>query len=371
MDLDSTPATIQLDYDRKAELIAFDETKAGVKGLVDAGITKVPRIFRLPSPEKLDSINEPKPCLPTIDMEGLNEDPIRRKQVMEKMKDALQSWGFFQIVNHGIPIKLLEDAKKSVIEFFEQDTDVKKQWYSRDVTGKIRVVYHSNYDLYSAPVTNWRDSFYCIMAPNPPEQHELPPPCRDTWPEYSTRMMKLGCCVFELISEGLGLDPNHLFDMGCAEGLSLLGHYYPSCPQPELTIGTQTHADNDFITILLQDHVGGLQVFYENQWIDVPPIAGALVVNAGDLLQLITNDKFVSSKHKVVANKMGPRVSLASFFSTNVIPTMKVYEPIKELVSDDNPAKYRGTTVKEYADYLREKGLDGTTDILQHFKIQT
>lgn len=98
--------------------------------------------------------------------------------------------------------------------------------------------------------------------------------------------MKLGICVLELISEALELDPNYLLDMGCAEGLGVLSNYYPSCPQPELTIGITNHADITFITILLQDQVGGLQVFYQDQWTDVPPIPGALVINAGDLLQV-------------------------------------------------------------------------------------
>ncbi|KAJ0603151.1 putative deacetoxyvindoline 4-hydroxylase [Helianthus annuus] len=100
------------------------------------------------------------------------------------------------------------------------------------------------------------------MAPNPPEPHELPPPCRDILLEYSKQVMKLGVCVFGLMSEALRLDRNHLMDIGCADGLAVLGHYYPSCPQPELTIGIQDHTDNDFITILSQDHIGGLKVFY-------------------------------------------------------------------------------------------------------------
>ncbi|KAJ0803178.1 putative deacetoxyvindoline 4-hydroxylase [Helianthus annuus] len=162
---------------------------------------------------------------------------------------------------------------KGVVDFYEQESEVKKQWYTRDMSGKTRVIYNNNsrviynnnFDLYAAPVTNWRDTFYCTMAPNPPEPHELPPPCRDILLEYSKQVMKLGVCVFELMSEALGLDRNHLVDIGCADGLAVLGHYYPSCPQPELTIGTQDHTDNDFITILLQDHIGGLKVFYQDQ----------------------------------------------------------------------------------------------------------
>ncbi|KAJ0775658.1 putative deacetoxyvindoline 4-hydroxylase [Helianthus annuus] len=359
MALNGTSASIQPDYDRKAELRAFDEAKTGVKGLVAAGITEVPRIFHLPSPENLNS-QQHELTLPTIDLQEIDNNPIQRKEVVEKVKDALESWGFFQLVNHGIPNNILEEMMKGVRDFHEQDTEVKKHWYTRDMSGKTRVIYNSNFDLYAAPVTNWRDTFYCTMAPNPPQPHELPPPCREILLEYSRHVMKLGVCLFGLISEAVGLDPNHLVDIGCADGLAVLGHYYPFCPQPELTIGTPKHADSDFITILLQDHIGGLKIFYQNQWTDVPPIPGALV--------LITNDKFVSSQHKVVTNKVGARVSVASFFTTGHIQTSKVYGPITELLSEDNPAKYRNITVKEYVDYYRAKGLDGTSALL-HFKI--
>ena len=101
--------------------------------------------------------------------------------------------------------------------------------------------------------------------------------------EYSKQVMKVGSLVFELLSEPL--HPNHLNDMSCAEGLAVLGHYYPACPEPELTIGTTEHADNDFLTVLLQDHIGGLQILCDNNWIDVPSHPGALVVNLGDLMR--------------------------------------------------------------------------------------
>lgn len=110
--------------------------------------------------------------------------------------------------------------------------------------------------------------------------------CSEILIKYSKEVMKLGHALFELLSEALGLEPNYLKDMDCAKGLAVLCHYYPACPQPELTIGVTKHSDNDFITVLLQDDLGGLQVLYQDQWVNVPPTPGALVINIGDLLQV-------------------------------------------------------------------------------------
>jgi len=104
--------------------------------------------------------------------------------------------------------------------------------------------------------------------------------------EYTKEVMALGSSLYELLSEALGLDHFHLKEMGAAESFFHLCHYYPPCPEPELTIGTVKHSDASFITIVLQDHIGGLQILHDNQWIDVAPIHGALVVNVGDLLQV-------------------------------------------------------------------------------------
>ncbi|GMI64200.1 hypothetical protein like AT1G06620 [Hibiscus trionum] len=358
----------ELKYDRVSEIKAFDETKAGVKGLVDARISEVPRIFHVP-PDTLGETNVPIATqfhIPVIDLQGVKDDPGTRKEIVKEVLNASNEWGFFQIINHGIPVSILEEMKVRARMFFEQDDELKKQYYTRDNTKKV--VYNTNFDLLTSPAANWRDSVYCNMAPDPPKPEELPEPFRDMMVEYTDRMMNLGHLLFELISEALGLSPDHLLKIDCAKGLGQLCHYYPACPQPELTMGASKHADSSFLTVLLQDHIGGLQVLHENQWIDVPPVPGALVVNIGDLLQLISNDRLISVEHRVLANSVGPRVSVASFFVTYFLSDSTSYGPIKELLLEDNPPKYRETTVIEYMTHFHNRGLAGKSALL-HFRI--
>ncbi|KAL8486602.1 hypothetical protein ACS0TY_023333 [Phlomoides rotata] len=269
-------------FDRLNALKVFDETKAGVKGLIDAGATAVPRIFYSP-PDGIGRFPGGESSIPIIDLDDVSRDAIRRNDVVGRIRDASGAWGFFQVVNHGIPTKVLEEMLEGVRRFYEQDSEVKKEWYTRD--GSKTVVYNSNFDLFRAASANWRDTTYCNMAPNTPKPDELPGACRDIMIQYSNEVKKLGTLLFELLSEALDLDPNHLNNMGCSEGLAVLYHYYPACPEPEKTLGATKHADYDFLTVLLQDNIGGLQVLYQNQWVDIPPVSGALVVNIGDLLQ--------------------------------------------------------------------------------------
>ncbi|KAK3120420.1 hypothetical protein QOZ80_9AG0687340 [Eleusine coracana subsp. coracana] len=359
-------------YDRLSELKAFDATKAGVKGLVDAGVTTVPRIFQDPAAAAAAA----QPSSNHHDVAGSCRVPVidlaaGRADLVAQVKSAAETVGFFQVINHGVPSNLLTEMLASVKSFHEQPAEAKAPYYSRDREPARRVRYQSNFDLYTSPAANWRDSLFMVMTQ---PVNEVPPPCRAVLPEYTARVRRLGATLLGLLSEAMGLHPGFLeHDAGCLDdGLSVAGHYYPPCPEPHLTMGTTRHSDPSFLTVLLQDDIGGLQMLVNDEdgrgsssWVDVPPVPGALVVNIGDFLQLVSNDRFKSVEHRVLATAAGPRVSVACFFRTT--DGSKVYRPIVNSLEDERP-RYRSTTVPEFVGYYMDKGLDGRSK-LEHFRL--
>ncbi|RYR56293.1 hypothetical protein Ahy_A05g022031 isoform B [Arachis hypogaea] len=331
-------------YDRNKELKLLDETKAGVKGLVDAGLTKLPKIFVHDNHKvNVSSFSSAtNVTIPVIDLGSLHEEGNSRHEIIQKVKDAGENWGFFQVVNHDIPKSVLDEMLDGVRRFHEQDAEVKKKFYSRDITK--RVFYNTNFNFYKASEVNWRDTLSCLLAPGPLDPHQLPCICRDVTIKYLDHVKKLALTLLELFSEALGLERSYLKDIDCAKGIFMLGHYYPPCPEPELTWGLSSHTDVGFVTILLQDLVGGLQ--------------------------LITNDKFISVKHRVLAQKVGPRVSVSCSLRQHVQDEcLRMYGPIKELVTKENPPIYKEMKMSDLVKLAYTKELDDDVSLLKHFRI--
>nr|XP_010918786.1 1-aminocyclopropane-1-carboxylate oxidase homolog 1 isoform X1 [Elaeis guineensis] len=352
-------------YDRAKELKEFDDTKAGVKGLLESGVAKIPRIFVTPPEDRPKPSSGPPTALqvPVIDLQAI-DDASRRKEIVREVCEASKTWGFFQVVNHGIPIGILEDMLEGGRKFHEQDREERAKFYSRDRMKKV--AYFTNVDFYKSRAASWRDSLYCFFD-GALDISDIPSVCREVMLNYRERVLDVADVVGQLLSEALGLSPSFLNNINYNRVQYLLAHYYSPCPEPELTFGNNKHADPTFITMLLQDNHGGLQVLHQNNWVDVSPIHGALVVNIGGLLQLVSNDMFKSVEHRVLASREGPRVSVALFCYPS-FHEQKLYGPIKELLSDENPPKYREFLVQDYLDYYTSKELPGKSH-LDHFKL--
>ncbi|XP_039163730.1 1-aminocyclopropane-1-carboxylate oxidase homolog 4-like [Eucalyptus grandis] len=142
------------DNGRAQEVKQFDESKLGVKGLVDSGLTSIPPLFIHP-PETLSDLGPARPSsdsIPTIDHSGC--DSGHRPSVVEEVGRAARGPGFFQVVNHGVPAEVLDRTIAAVKAFHEQPAEAKARIYRREMaTG---VAFFSNLDLFHSKAASWR-----------------------------------------------------------------------------------------------------------------------------------------------------------------------------------------------------------------------
>lgn len=124
------------------------------------------------------------------------------------------------------------------------------------------------------------------LGPKFPELEEVPEICRNELVVWNQHTKQLGELLMGLLCEGLGLNADKLKEMTFSEARTMAAHYYPYCPQPDLTVGIKSHTDPGVLTVLLQNQIGGLQVKNGEDWVDVKPVPGAIVINIGDILQV-------------------------------------------------------------------------------------
>ncbi|KAH9312608.1 hypothetical protein KI387_027643 [Taxus chinensis] len=252
--------------------------------------------------------------IPIISLEGIEGKD--RERVKEEVSNACKEWGLFQVVNHGVPKELVQTMNQLAREFFALPAEEKLKY---DMRGGKRGGFVVSSHLQGEAVLDWRE--ICTYFSYPLHQRdytrwpEKPEGWRDVVDKYSGALMNLACKLLEVISEALGLDAEAVTKACVEMDQKVVINYYPKCPQPDMTLGLKRHTDPGTITILLQDHVGGLQATKDDglNWITVEPVEGAFVVNLGDHMHYLSNGKFKSADHQAVVNSNSTRLSIATF----------------------------------------------------------
>ncbi|GMP73268.1 hypothetical protein CsSME_00031068 [Camellia sinensis var. sinensis] len=250
-------------------------------------------------------------AFPVIDMEKLNGE--ERAATMEMIKDACENWGFFELVNHGMSHELMDTVERLTKEHYKKCLE---QRFKEMVESKgLEAVQSEINDL------DWESTFFLRHLPvsNISEIPDLQDDYRKAMKEFALKLEELAEQLLDLLCENLGLEKGYMKkafygSQGPTFGTKVSS--YPPCPRPELIKGLRAHTDAGGIILLFQDDkVSGLQLLKDGEWIDVPPLKHSIVINIGDQLEVITNGKYQSVMHRVIAQSDGNRMSLASFYN--------------------------------------------------------
>ncbi|KAJ0953152.1 putative oxoglutarate/iron-dependent dioxygenase, non-heme dioxygenase domain-containing protein [Helianthus annuus] len=334
----------------------------GVKGLAELGLKTLPQQYIQPPHERFDhsSDDEEQPnnhTIPVIDMSNW-DDP----KVAEAVCDAARKWGFFQVVNHGVPIHVLQDVKDATRHFFGLPAE-EKQKYSkeRSVTNNVR--FGTSFTPEAERALEWKDYLSLFFVSDDEAASFWPPVCRNQALEYVKSSEPVVKKLLTILMKGLNvkeIDESKESMLMGSKRINL--NYYPKCPNPELTVGVGRHSDVSTLTILLQDEIGGLYVRNTEtmKWIHVPPVSGSLVINVGDALQIMSNGNYKSVEHRVVANGRSNRISVPIF--VNPRPS-DVIGPLPEVLESGEKQIYKNVLYKDYVMHFFSKAHDGKATV--------
>lgn len=153
--------------------------------------------------------------------------------------------------------------------------------------------------------------------------------------KYWQECLSLARRLIRIFALSLSLEENAFDELVTFPGSDGVYNFYPGKSAAEAAVakdvGLGSHTDLQCFTLLWQDMVGGLQVLNAGgEWIKATPIPGTIVVNIGDFLQRISNDRFVSTVHRVFSRAESDRISMPFFFGFNFDEKVGVLESCLE-----------------------------------------
>ncbi|CAN6286046.1 unnamed protein product [Urochloa humidicola] len=285
-----------------------------------------------------------------------------------RLHAACQEWGFFQLINHGVPDDIIEGMKANIEGFFGLPAETKKQFAQE--RGQLEG-YGQLFVVSEDQKLDWADILY--LNTQPPQHRnmrfwpEKPDTFRSTLDAYSTALKNVADRLLGIMSKNLGLPPEVIASK-CVSGIqSVRMNYYPPCTEADKVVGFSPHSDADLLTLVLQvNEVQGLQVKRDDgSWVPVLPLKGAFVINVGDILQIFTNGRYRSIEHRAVINAESARLSVAAFHSSSIHATIG---PLGELVADQEELMYKTVDHESFMRLFFSAKVEGKS-FLQRMKL--
>ncbi|CAM8954876.1 unnamed protein product [Rhodiola kirilowii] len=304
--------------------------------------------------------------VPVIDFSNLVNAEFHQSE-LTKLHLACKHWGIFQLINHGVAEESLERMKKSAREFFDLPLEEKKRWDQKP--GSLEG-YGQAFVLSEDQKLEWADMIFLKALPANDRKSALwpnnPIDFREELEVYAENVNKVAVSIMEYMAMGLGLSKAREFTKAFVDG-----HYYmrmscyPPCPEPEKAIGIAKHCDISAITFLLEcGDVPGLQVFKDGQWVFIQPIQNSLVINVGQIVEIMSNGTYKAAEHRAVVNKSQERISIVTFCYPNSNADIG---PVDELTESENPALFKSVKFDEYLDTFYRRKTE--TPFLDCFKL--
>nr|BAM73281.1 gibberellin 2 oxidase 1 [Raphanus sativus] len=285
--------------------------------------------------------------IPVIDI----SDPESKHALVK----ACEDFGFFKVINHGVSSELVSVLEHEAVEFFSLPASDKTQvagypfGYGNREIGRNGDVGWVEYLLMNANLDFGSHPFLPGLLQN---QETF----RNALLEYTTSVRKMTCDVLDLMTDGLGIKPRNtlskLVSDKNTDSIFRLNHY-PPCPlinkntnDGNNVIGFGEHTDPQIISVLRSNNTSGLQInLADGSWISVPSDPSSFFLNVSDSLQVLTNGRFKSVNHRVLANSRKSRVSMIYFAGPSL--TQRI-APLTCLIDNEDESLYEEFTWSEY-----------------------
>jgi isopenicillin N synthase-like dioxygenase len=301
----------------------------------------------------------------------------------QQLRHTCENVGFFYIENHGISQALIDRTFAASKRIHAAPVEVKREielnaqnigymFVNESIQGASKVE--------KAKKPNYNESFFCMRDRTPDDPDVIankPYKGLNQWPRnlpgfredtlaYMYAVEALGMKMLPVVARSLDLPLDFFSDYFNPANLQLRLLHYPIRDESEPEqYGAGAHTDAGFLTFLMQRDIGGLQIRRtDGEWFDAPVLPGRFLINTGDIFRRWTNDRYLSTPHRVMNVSGTDRYSIAFFFGPDLDRRLSCLPTCQ---SPDNPAKYEPISYGEYktafvgANYFGRKAKGSTT----------